>query len=120
MKPVANEKTLNLESLGDLDNGTAGMIVARELQRASLDVDENGDDGAKRKVVIQIEMQKKDGKLCVHVAAQAKLPPKRTKDVPARTKKDRGACRLLFEDMGGDEDAPDAPPDAEPDQREAS
>lgn len=72
--------TLCLETIADLDNGTAGPLIDREIARAVADlVDRGEEDGKARKVVIQLELTIKNGIVVTDVTADAKLPPKRTR-----------------------------------------
>lgn len=96
---------LSLENLGNLDGGAAGPLIEEELRRAVADLDDRGDDERKRKVVVQVTMFKKEGQAFVSLAAQAKLPPRQTRDVRGRTRKERGVPRLLF-DLAEEEEEP--------------
>jgi hypothetical protein len=97
-------KTLTLESIGEVDGGAAGILIADQINKAVGDFDANGEDMEKRKVVIQVTMQvdKKSGEKRTSVQCQAKLPPRRTREVASSTKKERGVARLLFDDLDDD------------------
>lgn len=67
---------LSLETLGDLDGGSARVLINRELQRAVDDLYDRGhEDGKPRKVNITVELLHKDKLITVKALAQAKLPP---------------------------------------------
>ncbi len=99
------EQTLSLETIGAVDGGAAGLLIQDQINKAVADFDANGEsDMEKRKVVIQVTMQvdRKSGEKRTSVQCQAKLPPRRTREVASTTKKERGVARLLFDDLDDD------------------
>lgn len=96
---MANPVTLNLENLGQVDAGRAKQLVDEAIALAVSDLDKNGDDGAVRKVAIQLEMWVEGKEKRLIVKAQAKLPPQSTEESKGRTKIDKGRARLMFEDL---------------------
>lgn len=101
------QKSLCLESLGDLDNGAAGLIIDAAIRSALSDLDDRGGDGIARKVEICLSVQCLDnGLIEAHVEAACRVPKRRTNSTIGRIKRDATQrTRLLFQD--GDADDPD-------------
>jgi hypothetical protein len=98
---------LTLASVGDLNDGAAEAIINREIQTAVRDIDDRGHDGKPRKVVIEITMQQNkgdDGRITVDldVAAQAKVPPRRTGTTVAKPFEKDGKVALLFQEFNAE------------------
>ena len=101
------QRTLNLESLGALADGAAGAIIDKAISEALLDLDDRGDDLLPRKVTIELTMHRRgrdDNQLETRVAAQAKLPPRRTPRTVGNIRHNQGMPEIFFQ-----EHAPDAP-----------
>jgi hypothetical protein len=95
---MANQ-TLTLESLGDLNMGTARVIVNEEIKRAVLDTEDRGGDEKPRKVVIEVIMtRREDGLIETEIAAQAKLPPRRAASTTCKpVHRGKNDVNLVFE-----------------------
>lgn len=97
---------LSLETLGDLDSGRAERIIDHEIKTAIADLQDRGEDGQKRKVVIELMMViNKHKRIETHVKAQAKLPPRAVHPTDAILQQDPQNARkhvLAFQ-----QDAPD-------------
>lgn len=79
--------TLCLETIAELDNGTAGPLIDREIARAVADLYDRGEEDQKpRKVVIQLELTVKSGLVVTDVTAEAKLPPRRARSTAAEVR----------------------------------
>lgn len=90
--------TLTCDTLGDLAGGVARALIDREIQRAISDLEDRGEeDGKIRKVVIQVEMGFQGGLVITTVAAEAKLPPRRTSNTAADLRRRRDGSCLLFQ-----------------------
>lgn len=90
--------TLCLDTLAELDNGTAGPVIDREINRAVDDlIDRGEEDGKPRKVVIQLELTIKNGIVVVDVTADAKLPPKRTRSTASEVRHRNQQPELCFQ-----------------------
>jgi hypothetical protein len=74
------QKPITLESLGDLDNGRAKLIIDAAIRQAVFDIDDRGDDGKPRQVVITLSLSKLPEHEAINMGltAHAKLPPRRT------------------------------------------
>jgi len=98
------QRNLSLETLGELDNGAAKVIINAALQRAMQDLDDRGDDGKAREVTLKITMQKIDGGLVsTKVEAAAKMPSYLTNGTVCRPKVINGQSRLLFQQLAPDD-----------------
>jgi hypothetical protein len=95
------KQKLSLETLGDLDNGTARQICNSALARAVDDLDDRGDDGKERQVEIVVGMkQSKDGGFVVTtVSARAKLPVYRSRATVSEINRADGHTELIFNDL---------------------
>lgn len=88
---------LSLETLGDLDEGTAGILINRVIREAINDLDDRGDDEQKRKICIEVELLQKNGLVSMTCAAQAKLPPRRSHATVAQVGHIAGEVNLMFQ-----------------------
>lgn len=96
---------ITCETLGDLDGGAARAIIDAAFREAVRDLEDRGDDGKPRKVVVTVTFETLDnGHVETRVEAQAKIPQRRTASTIASIRRDQGAARLLFQT-----DAPDDP-----------
>lgn len=91
--------SLSIDSIGDLNHGAARLLIQREIDRAVADLDDRGDeDGKPRKVVIQVELTRDKDFIVATVAAEAKLPPRRTGGTSAEIRAKDGVSILNFRD----------------------
>jgi len=76
---------LHADSIGDLDEGRARGIINAAIRSAASDLEDRGQDGEARKVLIEVSM-KKDGEnvVLISLGYQAKLPPYRTDKTAAK------------------------------------
>lgn len=89
---------LRLETLHALDGGSAGVICNAALAAAVRDLDDRGDDGKPRKVVITVTLQKLDNGLAeIHVEAKAQVPVYRSATTHARAFVDGNKTTLNFQ-----------------------
>lgn len=96
---------LTLDTLGEVDQGAARLIVDREIARAIEDLDDRGEDGKPRKVVIQLTLEKQtNGLVEAHVEVQARIPPRRTAATVGLVQKQRGKAQseLVFQQWAPD------------------
>lgn len=99
------QRTLTIDTLGDLDNEAARAIVNRAIALAVSDLDDRGSDGKPRKVVITLELTLADNGLVVgHVEAQAKAPAFRTHGTlgKLRRRKDSDQSQIVFSQFAPD------------------
>ena len=114
--------TLNLENLGDLDQGSTKSMIDSDIALCVADLDTHGDDGRVREVTVKVKMwvenpgTPKASKRVV-VTSKPSIPARMSGETMARTKIDRGKARLMFEDDPQDEE--EAPP-AKEDERESA
>lgn len=95
-------QTITLETLADLDNGTAGAVVNAAIRAALQDLDDRAEQDRKpRKVSITLTLNKlNSGVLAAHVEATAKVPAYKTKGTLANIKVDeRGRVSAEFEPL---------------------
>ncbi len=72
---------LTCATIGDQDNGMAEHLINGEITKAVNDLEDRGEeDGKPRKVTIEIEFAFLQGLVVTSVAAQAKLPARRTRN----------------------------------------
>lgn len=97
-------KPLCLDSLGDLADGSARLIIDRAIQEAVSDTDDRAaDDGKPRKVTIELTLERRgDGLIEAHVAAQAKLPPRRTASTVGRPIRRDEKTRVFFQEWNAE------------------
>lgn len=89
---------LTVDTLGELDNGIARALIQKEIDRAVADlVDRGEEDGKVRKVTIEVEMGLHQGLVVAHVAAQAKIPPRRSRPTVGKLRVEKGRDLLLFQ-----------------------
>lgn len=91
------QQPLTLETLGELDEGTAGAVINRVIREAINDLDDRGTDEIKRKICIEVELLQKNGLVSMTCAAQAKLPPRRSHATVATVGHIAGEVNLLFQ-----------------------
>lgn len=98
------QRTLCLDSLGELDHGTARVVIDAALRKAVEDLDDRGDDGKPREVNIKVTMEKIDGGLTsAHVKVAAKIPEYQINGTVCRHKVVNGHSRLLFQQLAPDD-----------------
>lgn len=98
------QKPLSLATLGDLDSGTAAVIIDCALAEAIRDVEDRGADGKARKVTIEVTlMRRSDGLIETDVGAQAKLPPRRTNSTVGKPVVRGHKTELLFQQWAPDQ-----------------
>ena len=90
--------TLDLASIGDLDEGAAGIIIDKAIQRAVNDLDDRGDDKEVREVTIKLRMkQDDDSRIITKVEVKTTVPPHRTRGTIANKRQTNNQCALLFQ-----------------------
>lgn len=100
------QSPLTIDSLGELDNGAARAIINAAIKSAVSDLDDRGEDGKARSVVITLEMGRLDnGLVASHVSAQVKLPPRRTASTLGMVQTRGGQSDVLFQTMAPDDPA---------------
>lgn len=95
---------LTTDTLGDLDNGAARLIIDRDLRTAIQDLDDRGqEDGKVRSVTVKVEMVYYKGRPIVTVQSTAALPPRRSNITvtDVRQKRDGEIC-LAFQQHASD------------------
>lgn len=91
-------QALTCDTIGDLAGGVARALIDREIMKAVSDLEDRGEeDGKPRKVVISLEMGFQGGLVITQVAAEAKLPPRRTSNTAADLRRRREGSCLLFQ-----------------------
>lgn len=67
--------SLNSQTIGELDNGLAGAAIDEAINQAMRDVEDRGDDGKPRKVLIELLISKEDsGHIAIEVTAKTSVP----------------------------------------------
>lgn len=94
---------LCLETLGDLDNGTAKMAIDEAIRRALQDLDDRGSDGKERKVGITLSIAHIDKvNIAAHVEVKVSLPAMRTAGTIATINRQQGQTHLMFQSWAPD------------------
>ncbi len=92
------QQKLCLETIGEIDGGSAALIIDKAIADAVHDLDDRGEDGKPRQVHILLILQRMDnGLIEAHVEAEAKAPKRRTASHIAQLKRDGGSSDLLFQ-----------------------
>lgn len=91
---------LCLDSLGDLDNGSARAVIDTAIGIAIRDVDDRGDDGKPRTVNIVLHLEKLDnGVIAARIEAGAKIPSLKTASTLGLAKVEKGRPQMMFQTM---------------------
>lgn len=92
---------LCLDTIGELDGGMAQAIIDAEIVKAVADLEDRGQDGKPRHVVIDLVLtiNEKTGTPIMEVCAQAKLPPRRSGGTVAEQKHTQEGQFLAFQSM---------------------
>lgn len=71
---------ITLANVGELDHGSARLVIDDAIRAAVADVDDRGQDGKPRTVVVTLTLQKVEGSdtISAHVEAEARVPKRRT------------------------------------------
>lgn len=95
---------LSCDTIGDQDNGVARYLIDAEISKAANDLDDRGEeDGKPRKVTIEIEMVIVNGLVITTVAAQAKLPARRTRNTAGEMRMaGKGNHAIIFQQNNAD------------------
>lgn len=103
------QRPICLDSLGELDNGAARLVIDAAIRAAVGDLDDRGEDGKPRTVTIKLHLAKMDGgQVVAHVEAGTKVPSYKTAATVSRLARTTdGRSVALFQEL--------AP--AEPEQR---
>ena len=103
-KDISEPVALSCDTIGDQDSGMARFLVDAEIQKALNDLaDRAEEDGKSRRVMIEIEIGLHNGMVFSNVAAQAKLPPRRSKSTAGKLRmKSKGNHEMLFQPHNGD------------------
>lgn len=98
------QSPLTIDTMGELDNGAARAIVNAAIKAAVADLDDRGEDGKSRSVVITLEMGRLDnGLVASHVSAQVKLPARRTNSTLGMVQTRGGQSDVLFQTLAPDD-----------------
>lgn len=82
---------INLATLGNLNNGVAGLLIDKEIQRAIDDLEDRWEDDRKaRKVNICLELTMHESLAVAQVHVEAKLPPRKSGATVAQIKAGEG------------------------------
>jgi hypothetical protein len=96
-------KNLTTETIGNLSNGQAGLVIDAALKKAIDDLEDRGEeDGKARSVKIEIAFQKFKGQTVVDVVAEVKMPNFRTDATIAEARYADGNHKLFFQDLNAE------------------
>lgn len=92
-------------TLGELDEGSARLIIDAAIREAVRDVEDRGNDEKPRKVVITLTFkQMENGLVEAEVEAVARVPARRTASTIAAVKRKQGeAPSLVFQQYAADD-----------------
>lgn len=94
---------LTLDTLGDLDGGSAREIVNAALRSALTDLEDRGDDGKPRKVTITLHVHLLDnGQAAAKVDAKTTIPAYSTHATIANMTRREGRAGLQFQGLAPD------------------
>lgn len=98
-EPITHPVALSCDTIGDQDSGIARPIIDAEIQKALDDLADRGEeDGKTRKVIIEIEIGLHNGMPYSNIAAQAKLPARRSRNTAGKMRmKAKGQHEFLFQ-----------------------
>jgi hypothetical protein len=89
---------ITLATLGDLDGGTAGVMIDAALKAAKEDADDRGSDGKAREVVIKVKMkQLPNEQIETIVTAKATVPEYQTHATFCRLARRAGKVEVQFQ-----------------------
>lgn len=92
------QKAICLDTLGQLDQGAAALVIDAAIREAIKDLDDRGEDGKPRQVNIVLNLQRLDGgQVMAHVEASPKLPRRRTGGTVGKITCKGGESNVLFE-----------------------
>lgn len=91
--------SLSLATLGDLSDGRARLVIDHAISRAMKDLEDRGDDGKPRKVVVTLEMVKEPNSSAVtmDVTAEFRSPAYRTPATVGNLPISAGEPSLFFQ-----------------------
>lgn len=97
-KQTTDAVPLSCDTLGELDAGIARHIIDAEIQKALDDLNDRAEeDGKERVVTIQLAMGLSNGLVYVNVAAQAKVPPRKSRNTAGKVRmRSKGHHEMLF------------------------
>jgi hypothetical protein len=105
---------LSLDTLGQLNDGAAGLLINRRIAEAVADLeDRGGEDGKARAVEIRLELTIVKGVVLAAVEASAKVPRFRTDSHAVEIARRDGASLLLFRDHSPEDPRQTAIPEIE-------
>ena len=99
-----SQQRLDCDNIGDLGEGRARAIINAAIMESTHDVDDRGEDGKERTVVIKLRMKRRsDGLVETVVAAQATLPPRQTASTVSKvTQREGRGPQLAFQSWASD------------------
>lgn len=94
---------LTIDTLGDLDEGAARVIINQEIQTVVRDLEDRGqEDGLVRSVTIKVEMSYLKGNILTNVVAKAAIPARRSNSTVGKIRFFESEPRLLFQEHAGE------------------
>jgi len=95
---VTEAVSLCCDTIGELDAGIARHLVDAEIEKALDDLNDRAEeDGKERVVTIQLTMGLSNGLMYVNVAAQAKVPPRKSRNTAGKVRmRAKGHHEMLF------------------------
>ena len=96
-------KMVPCDTIGDLANGAARLIVDSAIREAVFDLDDRGGDGKPRKVDISLEFKLHEDVVICSLEVANKAPRKRTGATVCEVGHDRGQMVLQFQSAAPDD-----------------
>lgn len=93
---------LTIDTLGDLDEGAARVIINQEIQTVVSDLEDRGQDGLARTVTIKVEMAYVKGNILTNVTAKGAIPARRSNSTVGKIRFFESVPRLLFQEHAGE------------------
>lgn len=99
------QKDLTVETIGELDDGAAGLMVNAAIRAALRDLEDRGKDGQKRCVEIKLTFElRPNGQVETCVEAGPKIPRYRTAETVTDLRMDgKGEYKLIFQQHAPDD-----------------
>ena len=88
---------LDLDTIGDLDNGAARLVVNEAIATAVADFDDRGGDKKPRKVTITLTLELTDIGPVISVEAKASVPAYHTGGTVAKVQRAGSETQLVFQ-----------------------
>lgn len=92
------ELPVTADTLGELDDGAARLVINKQIEAAVFDAWDRGEDKKPRQVLILLELNRmENGLIVAHVEASAKVPKYRTRGTVSTVRQAGGVQQIMFQ-----------------------